>query len=222
MVGIDGGSTIIGTEGSTNLGTDGSFIDGTIVGRVVLGLVGDFTGEFDLDRLNLPISPDISPSLPSLISVTVDGSLLPVFLSYPSPGRGRGAAIPLGDPIPLGIPLSRLLDATTTTGGLGSGRLLGELNPTPLSNDLTDDIVSDLSSGDSAIGVLGVEGPASGGGAVCVRIGEGRGRVDVGRMGGKGADLEGEGGAGRVNGGGGILKSREGGRGTPCPAAGSS
>jgi len=81
------GSIILGIDGSTILG-GGSTIDGTTmigiegVGKATLGLTGDcFTGEFDLDRLILPISPDRSPSLPSLISVTVDGNLLPVFFS---------------------------------------------------------------------------------------------------------------------------------------------
>jgi hypothetical protein len=188
VVGMEGGSTIVGTEGSTIEGT-------TIEGTVNLGLTGEscLTGEFDLDRFILPISPDKSPSLPSLISVTVDGNLLPVFFSYPSPDRTTGAA-----PIPLGIPLSRLLDATTTTGGLGKGRLLGELNPIPLSSDLTDDIVSDRSS--DSTGVLGVEGPASGG-AVWVRIGEGSGLAEDGRKGGSGADLDGDEGAGDVDAG---------------------
>jgi hypothetical protein len=215
---IIGGSMILGTEGSTILG-GGSTINGTLMvaiegeGKATLGLTGDcFTGEFDLDKLILPISPDKSPSLPSLISVTVEGNLLPVFFSYPSPARGRGAAARTtgGAPIPLGIPLSRLLDATTTTGGLGRGRLLGELNPMPLSSDLTDDIVSDLSR--DSTGVLGLEGPASGG-AVWVRIGEGRGLEDEGRIGGKGADFEGDGGAGRGRTGGGISRLEEGGNG---------
>jgi len=214
---IVGGSIILGIDGSTILGT-GSTIDGTTIvgidgeGKATLGLTGDcFTGEFDLDRLILPISPDKSPSLPSLISVTVEGSLLPVFFSYPSPALGRGAArIAGGAPMPLGIPLSRLFDATTTTGGLGKGRLLGELNPMPRSSDLTDDIVSDLSR--DSTGVLGLEGPASGG-AVCVRIGEGRGLEDEGRMGGRGADFEGDGGAGRVIIGGGISRLELGGGG---------
>jgi hypothetical protein len=213
---IIGGSMILGIDGSMILG-GGSTIDGTLMvgidgeGKATLGLTGDcFTGEFDLDRLILPISPDRSPSLPSLISVTVEGNLLPVFFSYPSPARGRGADARMagGAPIPLGIPLSRLLDATTTTGGLGRGRLLGELNPIPLSSDLTDDIVSDLSR--DSTGVLGLEGPASGG-AVWVRIGEGRGLDDEGRMGGSGADLEGDGGAGRGSTGGGISRLEEGG-----------
>jgi hypothetical protein len=208
---ILGGSMILGTGGSTILGP-GSTIDGTLIvgiegeGRAALGLTGDcFTGEFDLDKLILPISPDRSPSLPSLISVTVDGNLLPVFFSYPSPALGRGDdPRTTGDaPIPLGIPLSRLLDATTTTGGLGKDRLLGELNPMPLSSDLTDDIVSDLSR--DSTGVLGLEGPASGG-AVWVRMGEGSGLEDDGRMGGSGADFEGDGGAGRGSTGGGISR----------------
>jgi len=184
-------------------------IDGD--GKATLGLTGDcFTGELDLDKLILPISPDKSHSLPSLISVTVDGNLLPVFFSYPSPALGRGADARTmgGAPIPLGIPLSRLLDATTTTGGLGRGRLLGELNPIPLSSDFTDDIVSDLSR--DSTGVLGLEGPASGG-AVWVRIGEGRGLDDEGRMGGRGADFEGDGGAGRGKIGGGISRLEVGG-----------
>ena len=210
---ILGGSIITGTDGgSLILGIDGSTIDGTTIeGMVNLGFVGEscLTGEFDLDRLNLPISPDKSPSLPSLISVTVDGSLLPVFFSYPSPARGRGAT-------PLGIPRSRLFEATTTTGGLGKGRLLGELNPIPLSSDLTDEIVSDRSR--DSTGVLGVEGPASGG-AVWVRIGDGRGLVEEGRIGGRGADFVGDGGIGRVSTGGGIsrLKSRDEGRGRTDP-----
>jgi hypothetical protein len=216
ILGIDGstiigGSIILGTEGSMILGT-GSTIDGTLMvgiegeGKAALDLRGDcFTGEFDLDKLILPISPDKSPSLPSLISVTVDGNLLPVLCSYPSPAFGRGAAARNtgGAPIPLGIPLSRLLDAATTTGGLGKGRLLGELNPMPLSSDLTDDIVSDLSR--DSIGVLGLEGPASGG-AVWVRIGEGSGLDDEGRIGGSGAGFEGDGGAGRGSTGGGISR----------------
>jgi hypothetical protein len=208
---IIGGSIILGIDGSRILGT-GSTIEGTLMvgiegeGKATLGLTGDcLTGELDLDKLILPISPDKSPSLPSLISVTVDGSLLPVFFSYPSPARGRGAGARAsgGAPIPLGIPLSRLFDATTTTGGLGKGRLLGELNPIPLSSDLTDDIVSDLSR--DSTGVLGLEGPASGG-AVWVRIGEGRGLDDEGRIGGSGADFEGDGGAGRGITGGGISR----------------
>jgi hypothetical protein len=221
ILGIDGstilgGFMILGVDGSSMLG-GGSTIDGTLMvgiegeGKATLGLTGDcFTGEFDLDKLILPISPDKSPSLPSLISVTVEGNLLPVFFSYPSPARGRGAAARTtgGAPIPLGIPLSRLFDATTTTGGLGRGRLLGELNPMPLSSDFTDDIVSDLSR--DSTGVLGLEGPASGG-AVWVRIGEGRGLEDEGRMGGSGADFEGDGGAGHGSTGGSISRLEEGG-----------
>jgi len=212
---IIGGSMIVGIEGWRIVGT-GSMIDGTTIvgiegeGKAILGLTGDcLTGEFDLDKLILPISPDQSPSLPSLISVTVDGNLLPVFFSYPSPALGRGADLTAGGaPIPLGIPLSRLLDATTTTGGLGKGLLLGELNPIPLSSDLTDDIVSDLSR--DSTGVLGLEGPASGG-AVWVRIGEGSGLEDDGRMGGIGADFDGDGGAGRGMTGSGISRLEVGG-----------
>jgi hypothetical protein len=199
MLGIDGstmdgtlidgidGSCIVGIDGSCVVGPDGSLMVGieivgmlgsTISGNpVVPFLTGEssFVGEFDLDKLILPNSPDRSPSLPSLISVTVEGSLLPVLLSYPSPGRGWA-----GIPIP-GSPRSKLLEATTTTGGLGSGRLLGEPNPIPLSNDLTDEIVSDRSSeGDAGDSGTGREGPASGG-AVCVRIGEGSGLVEDGR-----------------------------------------
>lgn len=159
---IPGGSTMTGALGGPTM--MGGAIGSTIIGTDCLTGEAGLVGELDLDNDILPMSADRSPSLPSLISVTVDGNLLPVFFSYPSPALTSGAMAP----IPLGRPLSKLFDATTTTGGLGKGRLLGELNPIPLSSDLTDDIVSDRSSidgetGDWGTGIRGVEGPASGG-----------------------------------------------------------
>jgi hypothetical protein len=148
MTGTLGGSTMVGTRGGSIM-MGGAIGGSTIIGTATLltgesGLVGELDRENDI----LPISADKSPSLPSLISVTVDGSLLPVFFSYPSPALTIGVTAP----IPLGRPLSRLFDAATTTGGFGKGRLLGEPNPIPLSKDFTDDIVSLLSSIDGETG----------------------------------------------------------------------
>ena len=72
------------------------------------------------------ISSIVQSSLPS--SLTTDGC----FLLNPRPT------------IVVGIPLSKLFELLTPTGGLGSGLLPGELKPI-LSSDLTDDNVSDRS-----------------------------------------------------------------------------
>jgi hypothetical protein len=65
------------------------------------------------------------------------------------------------------IPLSRLLELATATGGLGRGR------PVKRSSDLMDDIVSDLSSvaciGTGGLGCISV---------VQVRRGDGKGRLE--------------------------------------------
>jgi hypothetical protein len=201
-----GGSTMTGIVGSMMVGTGGRTISGTA-----------FVGE---SSPILPISAERSPSLPSLISVTVEGNRLPVFLSYPCARPTRGVVAP----IPLGRPLSRLLDATTTTGGFGRGRLLVGPNPAALSKDLTDDMVSDRSrtegeTGDWGGGLRTVEGPASG--TEAVLMGEGKGRVEDGRTIGDGiaGDLTGDPGvfgrkSVRIDGGGmGRISFPEGGRG---------
>jgi hypothetical protein len=205
VAGLDPGSIMVGgvtVRGSTMVGgamlNVGRLVEGgemskvgtlmvegpgsiIIGGRTISG-ADDLVGE---SNPILPISADKSPSLPSLISVTVEGRRLPVFFSYTCDRPAMGAA-----PIPLGRPLSRLLEATTATGGFGSGRLLGDPNPAARSSDLTDEMVSDRSriegdTGDCGGGLRNVEGPASG--AECVLMGDGSGLDEEGRTVGDGS-----------------------------------
>lgn len=173
-------------DGITIEGMMGAGIGGLGLGRLLTGVVDCSTGNDSRADGATAVTGADSSALPSLTSVTVDGSLRLVLILYPSAGPIR-VDLPI-PPIPLGIPRSKDLEELTATGGFGRGRLVGDPNPLSRSRDLTEDTVSERSriGGDARanaeVADRGEDGPASMEVPVVTR--DGSGRFADGRTGG--------------------------------------